>query len=190
VRAPTRSDPAHLLQAYDLSRLRSEIDRAGRVLVVEGDEAARALTDPGGLFDAAWIAPEEVELPPAVLGAEVARVLRTGARVVWVVPGAWPLPAVLARALTHEGPPQGAIRRRVAGEAVDRFSLGEWRRALGPAFAWSRARALGLLTPSSAEWAREHPLAFGLLAGLDRAVGGWPVVRGLGSRIVLEGRRR
>ena len=68
----------------------------------------------------------------------------------------------------------------------------EVRQALGPDFAWSGARALGLLVPpeSRSDWAERYPLIFGLLAALEGVVRRWPVLRSRGRVVLLEGRRR
>lgn len=68
----------------------------------------------------------------------------------------------------------------------------EARLRLGREFAWTRSAALGVLLPdpSRAEWARRHPQAFGLLAALERAVRGWPLVRWQGAYAIVEGHRR
>jgi hypothetical protein len=63
---------------------------------------------------------------------------------------------------------------------------------LGPAFAWTRVSALGVLVPSPAHagWAERNPIAFGALASLEAVVRGWPVFRGLGDHVLIEGRRK
>jgi hypothetical protein len=50
---------------------------------------------------------------------------------------------------------------------------------------------LGVLVPAPAHeaWARENPIAFGLLAAAERLVRSWPVLRGLGDHLLVEGRR-
>jgi hypothetical protein len=96
------------------------------------------------------------------------------------LPGPHPLPALLQRALRG----RGAWRRGV--------SLGDAVWALGPAFRWERVTALGVFAPGSAqrEWILEHPQAFGVLAAIEKPLRGWPLLRGLGEYILLEGRRR
>jgi hypothetical protein len=66
------------------------------------------------------------------------------------------------------------------------------REALGSAFAWRRAFALGVLVPAPnhGPWAARHPIAFAALAALEGLVRAWPGARGLGDHVVLEGVRR
>jgi hypothetical protein len=64
--------------------------------------------------------------------------------------------------------------------------------AFRDAFAWRRAFALGVLVPAPnhGAWAARHPMAFAALSALEAIVRGWPVLRGLGDHLVLEGVRR
>ncbi|HEX6738853.1 MAG TPA: class I SAM-dependent methyltransferase [Vicinamibacteria bacterium] len=128
------------------------------------------------------------------LGGRLAGLLRPGAPVVLSFMGRWPLPAVLERALTARGEARGRTPAHVGGVAlaVRHPGLAEARRQLGPAFEWSGAFALGVLVPGPEHgpWATRHPLAFGVLAAGERLVRGWPLLRGLGDHLVLEGARR
>jgi SAM-dependent methyltransferase len=128
------------------------------------------------------------------VGQGLARVLRPGAPVLLSLLGPWPLPSVLARALTGQGEARRDHRPSVGGRALDVSypSLAQAGDALGPAFAWTGAFALGVVVPDPdhAPWVTGHPQAFGLLAALEGLVRRWPLVRGLGDHLVLEGRRR
>lgn len=130
----------------------------------------------------------------AAAGPALAAVLRPKAPVLLSVMGPTPLPAVLERALTGRGQARGRGPAQVGGVplAVSHPRLGQVRRALGPAFTWKRAFALGVLVPGPEHegWAVRHPLAFGLLAALEGRVRSWPGLRGLGDHLVLEGERR
>ena len=126
-------------------------------------------------------------------GGALAAALRPGAAVVLSLLGPWPLPATLRRALTGLGERRRDHRPRVGGIplAVGYPTPAEARSALGPAFTWTDAYALGVLLPAPEHslWAAEHPQAFALAAALERAVRGWPGLRLLGDHLVLEGRR-
>jgi SAM-dependent methyltransferase len=130
----------------------------------------------------------------AGLGARLGGLLPSGAPILLSFMGPAPLPAVVERALTGRGEPRGRRPARVGGVAlaVRHPGLGEARRLLGSAFQWRRAFALGVLVPGPEheEWVRRHPMAFGLLAAAEGLVRGWPVLRGLGDHLVLEGARR
>jgi SAM-dependent methyltransferase len=130
----------------------------------------------------------------AALGGRLAGVLKAGAPVLLAFMGPSPLPAGLERALTGRGQARGRTPARVGGVSlhVHHPSLRRARRELGPAFAWRRAMALGVLVPGPEHegWAVRHPMAFGLLAALEGVVRTWPVLRGLGDHLVLEGVRR
>jgi hypothetical protein len=185
-------DPARRLREFALAERRRALAPPGtRLLSVTAAAEATALPDGEGVFDAAWLAPESlagIDLP--ALGSRVARGLRSGARLLCVIPGAWPLPAVVERGLLGLGGRGGQRRRRVEGCPSVRTSVSEWRQAFGREFAWRAPRAMGVLLPASAGWAPRHPLAFGLLAAAEQVVAGWPVLRALGDQIVLEGVRR
>jgi hypothetical protein len=107
--------------------------------------------------------------------------LRPGAPVLVALPGSHPLPAMLARAL------RGAPGWRAGGPR-----LNEMRASLGAGWQWRGAFALGSLLPGpdGAEWAAEHPGAFGLLAIAEELTRRWPILRALGETTVLEGERR
>jgi SAM-dependent methyltransferase len=130
----------------------------------------------------------------AAVGRALALVLRPGARIVLSVMGRWPLPATLERALTGRGSLRGRSEPSVSGIAVPaRYPTArELRAAFGPAFAWTRAFALGVLLPGPEHggWAARHPQAFGLLAALEGRTRGWPLLRSLGDHLVVEGARR
>ena len=66
------------------------------------------------------------------------------------------------------------------------------RRAMGPAFLWGSALALGLVVPSEARgaWAERYPQTFGVLAAVEGVLRRWPVLRFHGRAVVLEGVRR
>jgi len=142
-------------------------------------------------YDGAWVALSNaagVDLP--ALGRRVAEALVPGAAVVCVVPGARPLAPRLRRALLGR---EGAVSgRHDPGRSPERVSLARWREGMGRAFRWRQARALGvLLTPGEGgEEAETSALVLAGLATLEHLIGTWPVVRGLGERILLEGERR
>jgi SAM-dependent methyltransferase len=127
------------------------------------------------------------------VGRGLAARLRPGAPVVLSLMGRWPLPELVAGALRGRGLPRGG-EPRVAGVPVPaRYpTLDEARRQLGPAFRWRDAWALGVLLPPPGRvgWVHERPQVFGMLAALERLVRRWPLVRGLGDHVVLEGERR
>lgn len=128
----------------------------------------------------------------ARVGAGLAAVLRKDAPVILCVVGRHPLPGLLVQALT--GRPARGEDVRVGGRRIAARALTgrEVREGLGPAFAWTSASALGVLVPPPAHdaWAERHPMTFGLLASAEGLVRGWPVLRGLGDHVLLEGRRR
>jgi len=157
----------------------------------------RAAEDVGGLagpFDGAYSdfgALNCAELH--MVGEGLRRALRPGAPVLFSVMGRRPLPAALQRALTGRGAARGRSLPHVAGlpVAVHHPGFGGLREGMGPGFRWTRAYALGVLLPSPEQdgWARRHPMAFGLLAALERTVRAWPLLRHLGDHLVLEGAR-
>lgn len=181
---PSPTAPA-LAEVLEASRRR--LAEGGRpVLSVSSvDEAVAPLGEPGS-YDAAWLSlPSTRELDVPDLGRRLAVVLRPGAPLVCSFPTGWPLPAVLTRVLRGTGDWTGP-------RDGDRLSSGGWRRAFGPEFSWHRTRALGLLIPSRPEgaWAERHALLLGALAAAEHVCGSWPVLRGLGERVLLEGVRR
>ena len=158
----------------------------------------RAAEDVGGLvgpFDAAYS--DFGVLNCADLGAVgrgLARVLKSGAPLLVSVMGPRPLPAGLERALTARGEARGRSLPRVGGVPVPVHHPTQrgLREAFGEAFAWRRAFALGVLlpAPNHGAWAARHAGAFAVLSALEAIVRGWPVLRGLGDHLVLEGIRR
>ena len=129
----------------------------------------------------------------AAVGSALAASLRPGAGVIVSLLGPWPLPAVVRRALTGLGEPRLRHVPRVAGVplAVGYPTLAEARRALGPALLWTDAFALGVVLPGPEHgaWAARYPQTFAALAAGEAVVRRWPILRGLGDHIVLEGRR-
>jgi len=175
-----------------VARTRAKAERAGLGKLVEVEErAAEGVASLGDGFDGACS--DFGALNCTALGAVgegLARALRPGAPVLVSVIGRRPLPALLAR-------PFGKTRAecpRVGGLEVPTRALtpGELREALGPAFAWCDAFALGVLVPGPPQegWIARHPIAFGVLAALEGVVRGWPGLRNLGDHVVVEGRRR
>jgi len=154
--------------------------RAAEDVASAGDGFDGAYSDFGALNCAAL----------GTVGEGLARALRPGARVLLSVIGRWPLPALVARPLVGAR----SARPRVGGIEVPTRDLspGELRDALGPAFAWRDAFALGVLAPAPPQegWIARHPLAFGLLAALEGVVRDWPGLRNLGDHVVIEGVRR
>jgi hypothetical protein len=179
------------------ARLEALFGRGDRVLDLGGGETALALAArgirvasvdaeslvaAGGGFDGAYAdlgAPSNASL--LAVGTALAAALRPGAAIVVRLPGPWPLPAVIRRTLTGLGEPRPR-----------RPTLAEARAALGSAFDWTDAYALGVLVPGPEQerWAAEHPQSLGVLAALERSVRRWPGLRQLGELSVLEGRRR
>jgi SAM-dependent methyltransferase len=128
-----------------------------------------------------------------VVGAALAGSLRAGAPVLLSLLGAWPLPALVQRALTGVGEPRRGRAPRVGGApvSVSYPSLAEARRALGPGLVWTDAFAMGVLLPGPdhERWAARFPQTFGVLAAAESLVRRWPGLRALGDHVVLEGRR-
>jgi SAM-dependent methyltransferase len=143
-------------------------------------EAIEAAATVGGRFDGAYASSGLDGADLSALGSALAVALRPGAPVLLSLRGPRPLPGTLRRALTGLGEPRPACP-----------TLAQARRALGPALRWTDAYALGVLLPApeNGAWAAEHAQAFGILAALERAVRHWPLLRQLGDRAVLEGRR-
>jgi hypothetical protein len=164
-----------------------------RVLVLTGSREVDAADDVSGPFDAAWIAPAPLEgFDARGAGRRVAAALPSGAPVACVIPGCWPLPAVLERALLGEGDLPWPRRARLEDRPVPCLSAAAWREAFGAEFSWHRTHGVGVLVParSSGTHVERHALSMGLLAAVEHVVGGWPVFRDLGDRILLEGVRR
>jgi ubiquinone/menaquinone biosynthesis C-methylase UbiE len=126
------------------------------------------------------------------VGTALGSVVRRGARIVCSVIGPRPLPGLLQQALTAR-PARSAEAPRIGGARVPcrALSFREVREGLGSGFAWRGCAALGVLVPAPAheDWARRNPMAFGLLAAAEGLVRAWPVARGLGDHLVLEGVR-
>ncbi|HET6900398.1 MAG TPA: hypothetical protein VFK70_18750 [Vicinamibacteria bacterium] len=207
------ADPATLFFRHVLeARLEALFPRGARLLHVgrgRGDEApalaARGIrvvgVDPspeaihaaGGGFDGAYAslgARGPADLPG--VGAALGAALRAGAAIVVSLAGPWPLPSVIRRTFTGVGDERRWRGGRFAEGPPAVASSSEARTALGSAFVWTDAYALGVLVPGPAQerWAAEHPQAFGVLAALERGVRRWPGLRQLGDLSVLEGRRR
>jgi ubiquinone/menaquinone biosynthesis C-methylase UbiE len=157
--------------------------------------AAEDLAGLDGPFDAAYSnfgALNCAEL--TAVGHGLAGVLKSGAPVLLSVMGPRPLPAALERALTARGEARGRSLPRVGGVPIPVHHPTQrgLREALGGAFTWRRAFALGVLVPAPnhGAWAARHPIAFAALSALEAVVRGWPLLRGLGDHLVLEGVRR
>jgi SAM-dependent methyltransferase len=185
---------------------------AGMVALARAKAAARGLQDraafvaapaedvSGGLFEAASFDGVYSDfgalncLDLAALGRGLARVTRPGSAVILSLLGPRPLPATLRRALLGLGQARGASAPRIAGQPVSvRYpDRREVARSLGPAFAWERSFALGVLVPGPehADVMARNPQLFGVLAAAESLVRSWPLLRGLGDHLVLEGRRR
>ena len=177
-----------------LDACRRRLGEDGRnVLVVAGAIEEETPLETPGSFDAAWIAPGSTRgLDVAALGRRVGAALRPAAPVACSVPGCWPLPAVLAKALRGTGGWPEPRRARVEGRGAPCLSASSWREAFGPDFAWHRVRAVGVLLPlrPEAEWAERHALSLGVLAAAEHVIASWPLLRTLGARLLLEGIRR
>ena len=177
-----------------LEACRSRLARDGRkVLVVAGEIGEEAALETPGSFDAAWIAPGSTRgLDVAALGRRVAAALRPASPVACAIPGCWPLPAVLEKALRGTGEWAGPRRARAEGREAPCLSASSWRRAFGPGFSWHHVRAVGVLLPlrPKAEWAERHALSLGVLAAAEHVIASWPLLRALGDRLLLEGIRR
>ena len=177
----TRSDPVSLLFRYHLDERRRALFPPGsRVLEIRASGEAGE-----GPFDGAWAEPGALDgAEPRPLARRLADALRPGAPLLICVRSPWPLPALLATALTGAGSPRGA-------NGGGSPSLRELRAAFGPAFTWRGVFALGLLLPAPEDsaWVAENPQVFGLLAAAEGRLRGWPVLRGLGAFAVLEGVR-
>jgi hypothetical protein len=179
---------------FCLDEARRRLSAPGRRILVltdgvEGSDAGEV----SGAFDAAWIAPTRLEgLDVHELGRVVAAVLRPGAPLACVVPGCRPLSTVLERALLGQGDLPSARRARLEGGSVPCLSAAAWRKAFGPEFSWHRLRGVGILVParSAGIQVERRALVLGLLAAAEHVVGGWPILRGLGDRLLLEGVRR
>ena len=127
----------------------------------------------------------------AAVGRGLARVLKAGAPVLLSWMGPRPLPGVLRygpRAL------RSGNRPHVGGVPLSvRYpSLREVRDLIGPDFVWRDSFGLGVMVPAPEfpAWPVRHPGLLGLLAGLESVVRRWPVLRGLGDHLVIEGARR
>ena len=190
--APVSSIEPALTHALDACRRR--LARDGRkVFVVSDDVDGRAELEQPRSFDAAWIAPHTVDgLDVAALGRRVATALQPGAPVACSIPGCWPLPAVLERALRGTGELPRPRRARVEGRGAPCISASSWREAFGADFSWHHVRGVGVLLPlrPDAAWAERNALFLGVLAAAEHVSGSWPLLRALGERVLLEGVRR
>lgn len=179
--SPAIPDPVSRLFLHVLDERRRALFPSG-ARVLELKRGGPAPGAPEGALDGAWAGPGALDgVSPALLGRWLALALRPGSPVLLCVENGRPLPALLARALTGQGPrPSVSTNPR------------ELRAALGAAFEWRRTSALGVLLPApgGAAWAAAKPQLFGLLAALEGLVRSWPVLRGLGTMAVLEGVRR
>jgi SAM-dependent methyltransferase len=155
----------------------------------------RAAEDAGmveGMFDGAFsnFGALNCAALPAV-GRALASRLRPGAPVAFCVIGPRPLPGLVQQALT--GRPARSLGARVAGRrlAAPGLSAQELRDGLGPGFSWHSSLALGVLVPAPAhaDWARQNPIAFGLLAAAERLVREWPLARACGDHLLVLGTR-
>ena len=128
------------------------------------------------------------------VGAGLARVLSPGAPVLVNLLGGHPWPLRVLRVLRRGIARRGAAPPRVEGIRVPVTypTLAEARAQLGPSFEWTRAWSLGAVVPdpSHAAWASRHPVLFGAFCALEDGIRAWPLVRGAGDHVVLEGRRR
>ncbi len=194
------SDPGAVVSSvrpaldFSLEEVRRRLDVPGkRILVVTAGGKVDGAGEASGPFDAAWIAPARLEgLDVGGLGRRVAAALRPRAPLACVIPGCWPLPAVLERALLGVGDLPWPRRARVEGRPERCISAAAWRKAFGPDFSWHRARGVGVLVPawSSGASVERRALVLGVLAAAEHVIGSWPVLRALGDRILLEGVRR
>jgi len=127
----------------------------------------------------------------AAVGRGLARVLEKGAPVLLSWMGPRPLPGVV-----RHGPRalRGGNRPRVGGVplAVRYPTLREVRDLMGPDFVWHDSFGLGVMMPAPEfpAWPVRHPGLLGVLAGLESVVRRWPLLRGLGDHLVIEGARR
>jgi SAM-dependent methyltransferase len=127
----------------------------------------------------------------AAVGRGLVRVLKPGAPVLLSWMGPRPLPGVLRHGLRAR---RGRDRPHVGGVPVSvRYpTLREVRDVMGSDFAWRDSFGLGVTVPAPEfpSWPVRHPGLLGVLAGLESVVRGWPILRGLGDHLVMEGVRR
>lgn len=185
-------DPAPAMVQRARSKARALGIPSGR-LRFEQRRAEECFT--GEVFDGAYSDFGALSCADLVrVGEALARALRPGAPVILSLLGRRPLPARIHGTFTGRGRERGQGQPRVAGLPVPTWyaTAGEARVRLGPAFAWRGALALGVLVPGPDHdgWAGRNPQAFGLLAALEGLVRSWPLLRGLGDHVVLEGTRR
>jgi SAM-dependent methyltransferase len=128
------------------------------------------------------------------VGEALGRVLRPGAPVLFNLLGRRPWPATAMGALRGRSLARASGTPRVQGVPVPVAypTPAEARKRLGAAFTWHAAWALGVLVPdpSHASWVARHPALFGSLSALEGIIRAWPLVRGGGDHVVLEGARR
>jgi hypothetical protein len=160
---PLGPNPVTLLIRQVLAeRARRSFPPGARVL-----DFSDGAVEAGATFDAAYAAPGAWDgRDLGVSGRTLAAALRPGS------------PVLLC--LTRRRPEGRPLGLREAGQR------------LGSDFTWRGGFGLGVLIPgeSRQEWARGHPQAFGLLAALESVVRRWPLLRGLGDYIAIEGSRR
>jgi SAM-dependent methyltransferase len=177
-----------------VSRARAKASQAGLRCVFECADMER-LGDLGGPFDGAFSNFGAVNCADLrAVGEGLARVLRPGAPVLLNLLGPRPWPATALGALRGRPSSRAAGAPRVQGVPVpvQYPTLAAARKRLGTAFTWHGAWALGVLVPdpSHAAWAARHPVLFGSLSALEGVIRKWPLVRGGGDHVVLEGARR
>jgi hypothetical protein len=171
---------AALPEANAVQRLYEDVLRMrARALFPEGARVLESEDEDGPGQAALWQPRTTIALRERA--SRLRERLTPGAPVLVALPGSYPLPAMIARALQGTGgwQPGGARLREMRG-------------ALGEGWEWREAFALGALLPGPdrGEWAEAHPGAFGLLAIAEELTRRWPIVRALGETTVLEGVRR
>jgi SAM-dependent methyltransferase len=125
------------------------------------------------------------------VGRGLVRVLKPGAPMLLSWMGPRPLPSLL-----RHGPRarRGSKPPRVGGTPIPvRYpTLREVRRLMGSDCIWRDSFGLGVTLPAPEfpAWPLRHPGLLGVLAGLESVVRHWPILRGLGDHLVLEGLRR
>jgi SAM-dependent methyltransferase len=186
-------DPAPGMVAR--ARRKAEACRIPRHSLVFDRRAAEDVAGCGEAFDGAYSDFGALNCADvAAFGRGLARALRPGATVLFSLIGRDPLPARIAHALRRRGHPRLRREPRVAGVAVPTAypTAREFRRRLGPAFAWRSLAALGVLVPdpSFAPWAERHPRLFSALGVAEARVRTWPLLRGMGDHLLHEGVRR
>jgi SAM-dependent methyltransferase len=180
-------DPALVLRDHAVAPLRRALFAPGTRLLRVDDGSAVARDGEEAGYDAAWVELESV-VDAAALASSIGRAVRPGGRLVSIVPGAWPLPATLVRAL--RGPEAPAGESRGVRGTVPLATAAQWRRALAPFFVRRRSYGVGVLVPAGVSWPGLDPLVLAALAAAEHVVAGWPVARTLGEWTVFVGERR